>query len=210
MRSLVSLEEGGHKPLEVFSNSSKPQFGYALGPLKGKKMRNKTYVWIPCPAPENTHNINAEELLVLGSFLLVLLSKGFVHCEGRNPALQTLVRASGRKIDHPFQQENEYYEIMIKKCATIPVQRWPYSLPDTPQGRGFLHNTTNKALMVFPVATADMLNIWSYRQVERGSAGNLRISIERLAANSLFLLFSNDSYIFSLDAKCDFFSFLFF
>lgn len=173
-------------------------------------MRNKTYIWIPYPAPGNTHNINAEELPVLGSFLLVLVSKGFVDCEGRNPALQTSVRDSGRKIYHAFQQENEYYEIRIKKCATIPVQRWPCSLANAPQGRRFLHNTTNKTPIVFPVATADMLNIWSYRQVEQGSAGKLRISIERLAANTPFYYFQTILTFFRLMPSVIFFSYCFF
>lgn len=147
---------------------------------------------------------------MLGSFLLVLVSKGFIHCEGSNSALQTSVRDSGRKIDHAFQQENEYYEIRIKKCATIPVQRWPCSLADTPQERCFLHNTANKTPIVFPVATADKLNIWSYRPVEQGSAGNLGISIERLAANTPFYYFQTILTFFHLMPSVIFFFLLFF
>lgn len=94
-------------------------------------MRNKTCVWIPYPAPENTHSINAEELSVSWSLLLVLVSKGFLPSEGKNPALQTLVRVSGRKIDHLFQ-ESKYYEVMFKKSAIVLVQLQTYSLPHTP------------------------------------------------------------------------------
>ena len=67
-------------------------------------MRDKTDVWIPSPAPENAHGINAMSCLCHGYFS-VLVSEGFLWSEGRNPALQTLVRDSGRKIDHLFQQE---------------------------------------------------------------------------------------------------------
>lgn len=65
------------------------------------------------------------------SLLLVLVSKGFLLSEGRNPTLQTLVRVSGRKIDHLFQ-ESKYYEVMVKKSAIVLVQLQTYSLPHTP------------------------------------------------------------------------------
>lgn len=165
-------------------------------PSRKKTMRNKTCVWIPWPAPENTHGINAEELSVSWLFLLVLVSKGFLQSEGRNPALQTLVRESGRKIDHLFQEENKHYEITIKKSAAILSSYGHIAFLIHLRGRGFLRNAMEKNPMVFPVATVDMLSIWNYRQVEQGPAGNLRISLEKLAANTPFFLFSNDSNIF--------------
>lgn len=43
--------------------------------------------------------------------------RGFLQSEGRNPTLQTLVRASARKVDHLFSGENKNYEIVVNELS---------------------------------------------------------------------------------------------
>lgn len=107
-------------------------------------MRNKTCVWVLCPAPGNTHSISAEELSVSRPFLLVLVSKGFLQPEGRNPALQTLARNSGRKIDHLFQERVSIMKLWLRSLQQSQPSYGHLAFFIHLRGRGFLHETVEK------------------------------------------------------------------